>query len=123
MINFDNREFIKIGRGHDKDVRITDISVSRYHALIKKGPRGEYLLEDNSSKFGTLVQVKKPYQIEPNLINCFQIGRTLLECCILYKEEKCCQILTNALLNRSIKKAAKSSLAFDGEDFFPEEFL
>lgn len=27
---------IRMGRGHDADVRVTDISVSRFHASIKK---------------------------------------------------------------------------------------
>lgn len=29
------RDHIKIGRGHDSEVRIGDISVSRLHAIIK----------------------------------------------------------------------------------------
>lgn len=32
----ENRDFIKVGRGHDSEIRITDISVSRCHALIKR---------------------------------------------------------------------------------------
>lgn len=54
-------ECIKVGRGHESSVRITDISVSRCHALIKKSNRGDFILEDNSSKFGTLVLARKPY--------------------------------------------------------------
>ena len=30
-----NRDTVKIGRGHDSEVRVADISVSRLHALIK----------------------------------------------------------------------------------------
>jgi len=30
-----NKILLKLGRGHDWDVRISDISVSRLHALIK----------------------------------------------------------------------------------------
>jgi pSer/pThr/pTyr-binding forkhead associated (FHA) protein len=49
---------IKIGRSVDSDVRVTDdISVSRNHAFIKKGPNGDYFLQDNKSKFGTLMLV------------------------------------------------------------------
>jgi pSer/pThr/pTyr-binding forkhead associated (FHA) protein len=49
---------IKVGRSVDSDVRVTDdISVSRSHAFIKKGPNGDYYLEDNKSKFGTLMLV------------------------------------------------------------------
>lgn len=47
----------KLGRGHESDLRINDISVSRCHAKIKLED-GKFLLEDNTSKFGTLVLVK-----------------------------------------------------------------
>ena len=47
----------KLGRGHESDLRINDISVSRCHAKIKFVD-GKFLLEDNTSKFGTLVLVK-----------------------------------------------------------------
>lgn len=47
----------KLGRGHESDLRINDISVSRCHTKIKF-ERGKFLLEDNQSKFGTLVLVK-----------------------------------------------------------------
>lgn len=60
------RDFVRIGRGHDSEIRITDISVSRYHALIRRNFRGEYVLEDNLSKFGTLVMLRKPYQLPKN---------------------------------------------------------
>lgn len=75
----DSREYIKVGRGHDSQVRITDISVSRCHALIKKSTRGDYIVEDNSSKFGTLVQVRKPYMLQKEQTNYLQLGRTLIE--------------------------------------------
>ncbi len=29
------KTLLKLGRGHDSDIRISDISVSRLHALIK----------------------------------------------------------------------------------------
>lgn len=53
-----------MGRGHESDLRINDISVSRCHALIKfKDNR--FLLEDNLSKFGTLVLIKKRTPMVP----------------------------------------------------------
>jgi pSer/pThr/pTyr-binding forkhead associated (FHA) protein len=57
-------EEIKMGRGHDADVRVTDISVSRLHAYIKKSQKGYYYLEDNLSKFGTLVLIRNPYLVD-----------------------------------------------------------
>jgi hypothetical protein len=44
----------KLGRGHESEVRISDISVSRCHAMIKYRDDGFYI-EDNNSKFGTIV--------------------------------------------------------------------
>ena len=42
IINTENKLQLKVGRGQDCDVRITDdISVSRCHALIKKTPKGK----------------------------------------------------------------------------------
>jgi len=50
----------KLGRGHESDVRVSDISVSRCHALIKYNlQNGRFYLEDNLSKFGTLVLAKE----------------------------------------------------------------
>ena len=38
----------KLGRGHESDLRINDISVSRCHAKIKL-ENGKFMLEDNQS--------------------------------------------------------------------------
>ena len=54
MIPMVSEEPIKMGRGHQCDIRISDISVSRLHAYIKY-ENGQFLLTDNNSKFGTLV--------------------------------------------------------------------
>lgn len=59
-------DYVKVGRGHDSQVRVTDISVSRFHARIKKSSRGDFVVEDNGSKFGTLVLVRKPLLLKKN---------------------------------------------------------
>lgn len=53
--NEDKNSF-KMGRGHEADIRISDISVSRTHAILKY-VNGGFYLEDNMSKFGTLVRI------------------------------------------------------------------
>lgn len=58
------RNVFKLGRGHESDLRINDISVSRCHAKIKL-EGGKFLLEDNQSKFGTLVLVKQRTPLLP----------------------------------------------------------
>ena len=59
-----NKNEFKLGRGHESDLRINDISVSRCHAKIKL-VRGKFMLEDNTSKFGTLVLVKQRTPLLP----------------------------------------------------------
>jgi pSer/pThr/pTyr-binding forkhead associated (FHA) protein len=55
VINFSNRSRIKVGRGQNAEVRITDISVSRLHTFITCTKLGNVYIEDNMSKFGTLI--------------------------------------------------------------------
>ena len=59
-----------IGRGHESDIRINDISVSRSHAKLKYDmENGTILLRDLKSKFGTLILIKKPLQIKEKKIH------------------------------------------------------
>jgi hypothetical protein len=58
------KDVFKMGRGHESDLRINDISVSRLHAMIKYKD-GKFLLEDNVSKFGTLVLINKRTPLSP----------------------------------------------------------
>ena len=70
---------LTIGRGHESDVRINDISVSRKHAILKyNSEEGTLLLRDLKSKFGTLILIKKPLLIKEKKIH-LQIGRTYIE--------------------------------------------
>jgi len=71
---------IRLGRGRDSDIRVNDISVSRCHALIRLS-EGEFLLEDNSSKFGSLVQVTAPVPIPSMGKVALQAGRSLVLLC------------------------------------------
>lgn len=68
---------LKLGRGHESDVRIADVSISRCHATICF-QNGHFLLQDNNSKFGTLVAMKKPRMIELGVPISIQMGRTVL---------------------------------------------
>jgi pSer/pThr/pTyr-binding forkhead associated (FHA) protein len=66
-----------MGRGHESDLRINDISVSRLHAMIKY-KNGKFLLEDNVSKFGTLVLINKRTPLSPGYNKAVQIGRSVI---------------------------------------------
>lgn len=77
---------ICLGRGHDSDVRINDISVSRCHAMIKF-ERGQFLIEDNKSKFGTLVKIDS-VTLANNEKATVQVGRSLLTLKVQRESEK-----------------------------------
>ena len=47
----------RVGRSHDNELRISDISVSRLHCIFKLVEGGIYV-QDKNSKFGTLVRLK-----------------------------------------------------------------
>lgn len=64
VVNMQKTDEARIGRGHDVDVRITDISVSRLHALIKKTSNGYFYVQDNRSKFGTLTLIRYPIMLQ-----------------------------------------------------------
>jgi hypothetical protein len=74
-----DKQNFKLGRGHESDVRVSDISVSRCHALIKYNQiNGKFYLEDNLSKFGTLVLAKENIELEPEMTKAVQIGRSVI---------------------------------------------
>ncbi|CDW75312.1 fha domain [Stylonychia lemnae] len=79
ILNLNQKNIIKIGRGHDVDLRVADISVSRCHAYIKKDPKGYFYLEDNQSKFGTLVLIKAPILLNEQITYYIQAGRTIMK--------------------------------------------
>jgi len=88
----------RMGRGHDCDIRVADISVSRVHATIKLN-HGEFYLEDKNSKFGTLVQIKQPLPLSIGVPISVQVTRTvitlklkrpwrLLQCCSCFPRSR-----------------------------------
>jgi len=69
----------KLGRGHDSNVRVSDISVSRCHAILKYDfTDHSYYLEDNLSKFGTLVLAKQAIELDLDCTKAVQIGRSVI---------------------------------------------
>lgn len=59
IVSLSNPTGVKIGRGHDCEMRISDVSISRQHALVKVGEDGNVYLFDQQSKFGTLVALDR----------------------------------------------------------------
>mgnify|MGYP002624905667 CR=1 FL=1 len=82
VMSLNDDEEIIIGRGHDCDVKIKDISVSRHHSkLIFNINQKTLLIKDLKSKFGTLVLIKTPFEIREAIQ--IQIGRTFIKTSLL----------------------------------------
>jgi len=77
VLSLAENKLLKLGRGHESDVRIADVSISRCHATIRFH-RGQFVLEDHNSKFGTLVAMKKPRALDLGGGISIQAGRTVL---------------------------------------------
>jgi hypothetical protein len=79
LINLDSKNTLRIGRSHDADLRLTDISVSRFHAQIIRNSDDTLRIEDNNSKFGSLVLLQHPkVSVNSDQSLSLQIGRSLL---------------------------------------------
>jgi pSer/pThr/pTyr-binding forkhead associated (FHA) protein len=82
----DQKEF-KLGRGHESQVQINDISISRCHAIIKCKTDGFYI-EDNTSKFGTIILIKDKLRLEVNHTAAIQVGRAVVTFCAKYAKQE-----------------------------------
>ena len=79
LISFDNKDNVHIGRANECELSIAELSVSRFHCILHK-KEGEIYLEDNTSKFGTLVLVQNNNLIINNNIPlCLQINKTFIK--------------------------------------------
>ncbi|CAD8070830.1 unnamed protein product [Paramecium sonneborni] len=79
IINFGIKKELRIGRNHEVEISIADISVSREHAQLKL-IGDKIVLSDKKSKFGTLVLLKNNITLLPLLSGLeIQIKRTLIK--------------------------------------------
>ena len=65
LVSFDNKNDIVIGRSNKCQLSIPEISISRVHSVIHKR-FGELFLEDNNSRYGTLVLLQNNNMIMDN---------------------------------------------------------
>jgi len=115
VINLDFNNKIKIGRGHDADINLLDVSISRLHSTLTIDKRKNIFIEDNDSKFGTLILVQSKLKLIENLPLFIQTGRTFLDCRInssSYNLFSCCGISEKPNIN-SYFEQNKNKKAFE----------
>ena len=94
IINLDKDKKIKIGRGHESNVLFNDISISRVHCSINVEDEHVFL-EDNNSKYGTLVLIQtQKMNLTENIFLNMQIGRSFINCKVKkpFKIFGCCEV-------------------------------
>jgi hypothetical protein len=107
IVALDDGQNGSIGRGHDCDVKISDISVSRKHCRIKLLGT-DFYVDDTKSKFGTLVKLSSQLALKSALDLSVQISRTVFHfsykipftikslCCCLNKKLRIVQDNNNS---------------------------
>jgi len=91
IVSLKERQSITVGRGHDSDLKLTDISVSRKHSRIFFS-RGKFYVRDYNSKFGTLIRLKKTFKLEASAEIAVQLNRSLV-CLTLKRPWSCLECL------------------------------
>eukprot|EP00920_Eleutheroschizon_duboscqi_P017812 GHVT01042759.1.p1 GENE.GHVT01042759.1~~GHVT01042759.1.p1 ORF type:complete len:898 (+),score=247.08 GHVT01042759.1:419-3112(+) len=77
VISLTEKKDLRLGRGHESDVRIPDVSISRCHAAVRFVDE-KFHLEDYDSKFGTLISLRKPFVLPAQGEIALQIGRSVV---------------------------------------------
>ena len=127
VVSLSKNKKIKMGRGHYSDVLLSDISVSRVHCHLIVDNK-KVFLEDNESKFGSLVLIQYPnIKIQEGITLHFQVGRTYIECKIKknFNLFSCCNVEENSNLlyyyNQNEKYIQKHNNLIVKKDYNEEE--
>ncbi len=80
------KSLFTLGRSHETDIKLNDSSVSRFHASIIYTPGKGFILEDNTSKFGTLVLLKGKHEVEKSMS--VQVDKSILTFWVKERHEK-----------------------------------
>lgn len=73
-IFFEDKKELSLGRSNDCDVRLSDISISRFHAVVQLNGDDIYL-QDNDSKFGSLILIEDDISLILNKTLVLQNGK------------------------------------------------
>lgn len=90
VVELKDKNQIKIGRTQDCDIKLHDISVSRHHATILIEDV-TFFIEDNCSKFGTLILASQKELTLPIISKdklALQASRTVVVVSIDRKQKK-----------------------------------
>ena len=81
IISLDHKTYITLGRSNNCDLTFPELSVSRNHSIIRRGENNNSVfLEDNNSKFRTLVLIQNKNMIVNDFMTLnIQVNKTLIK--------------------------------------------
>ena len=123
VISLNDNEYGTVGRGHDCDIKISDISVSRNHCKVRFS-NSQFFLQDSSSKFGTLAKLKKSFMFRRSYDVTIQVSRTVLR--MVYKTPWSCKRVCSCFGSSKVANANLSYLTqpeYQISDSEPNSFL
>ena len=101
ILSYDKTNKIIIGRANECDISFPEISVSRHHCFIHYNEKKNNLyLEDNCSRFGTLILIQNPLLLMTNKLSLnIQKSKTFikLKLNIPFNLFSCCSINNNLI--------------------------
>ena len=109
IISLDKNREMRVGRGTQSEILLSDVSVSRIHCLLCIEGKNIYI-QDNNSKFGTLILVQTPSIImAENLPLYIQVGRTFLNLTTRKNTPifSCCGVSENPIINYHYRQNEK----------------
>ena len=97
ILSFDEKDSIFIGRSHTTDMKLNDITVSRYHSkIIINRDKKKFYIRDMGSKFGTGILIQNPkIKLNANFPLYIQISKST----VLISIEKTCNFLCFFFIN------------------------
>ena len=97
VLSFDEKDSIFIGRSHSTDMRLNDITVSRYHSkIIFNRDKNKYYIRDMGSKFGTGILIQNN---KLKINNNFPLYIQISKCTILLSIQKTCNFFCSFFVN------------------------
>jgi len=116
------KDNLRIGRGQDCDIRLSDISISRSHSRLFYH-NGTYHINDTKSKFGTMIMLRKPALFSPlSQASIYQIGKVVVEIYPKKTEAKCMAICAAKQRPTNLRKNPFISLP-DEPDYLSETMI
>ena len=104
VMSFKIKDYLTIGRNNNSDIRLSDVSVSRYHSKISYLD-GNFYIEDYGSRFGTLLLIQNNIVFLPYK----KIGIQTGKCHLIFRLTRTCLGLFKCYKNRLFDKMAYDS--------------